>query len=76
MSKVVAVRYGEFGISHVKLNSGEVMTVEQAISAAKQGAIDNVLVGATAGDENKETLRSWPDTSREQRTNLADMPRF
>lgn len=73
MSRIIAVRKDEGGrIIGVKLDNGQVMSIDRAIQLAKDGAIEGVNVSTSR--EGKEYLRSNPDGTA--RNNLDNLPTF
>ena len=71
---IVAVRYGSNGISHVQLNDGQVLTVEEAFPLVEQKIIAGVHTGGSRGANPHKTLVSNPDG--DSTNNLSNLPRF
>lgn len=72
MSKIVATRQSTSGeIMEVKLDDGTVMSRDQAVVAAEQGQIENVI---TAYRDGTSYLRSVPDS--DPSNNLSNLPSF
>jgi len=71
---IVAVNKHHGNIQQVKFDTGEVVTVEQAIQMAEQDLINNVNTGGTRGDHPHKTLRSNPDG--DPNNNLDNLPTF
>lgn len=72
--RIVGVHKLHGNIQQVKLNTGEVIDVEQAIQMAEQNLIGGVNTGATRGDHPHKTLRSNPDG--DPNNNLDNLPEF
>lgn len=73
MNKIIQVRKNTNGnITNVKLDNGSEVSIEQAISMAKQNQIENIIVGKTKN--GSETLRSQGNNTKED--NLSNLPIF
>lgn len=71
---IVAVRYDGSGISAVQLNTGDIISAEQAVQLTEQGMIAGVHTGGTRGSSPHKTLVSNPDG--DTTNNLSNLPRF
>ena len=69
---IVAVHKLHGNIQQVKFNTGEIVSIEDAIKMAEQGLINNVNTGETRN--HKKTLRSNPDGDTSN--NLDNLPTF
>ncbi|KXG74414.1 DUF3892 domain-containing protein [Thermotalea metallivorans] len=71
--KIVAVRkFHDGSVQSIKLDDGNVLTIERAIDAAKAGLIDNVRV--EINDAGREYLQ--PTSSAGRYKYLEDFPTF
>ena len=59
-------------ITHVKMDSGKAVSIEQAIRMAKENQVENVIVGKAR--DGSETLRSRGNDTEED--NLSNLPLF
>lgn len=71
--RITNVRRNSSGIiTDVKMNTGTEMSINEAISLAKDGEIESVIVGKTR--HGSETLRSSPNNTPDD--NLDNLPTF
>lgn len=74
-NSVVAVRRDDSGnISELKLSSGNVVQINEAINMAKNGDLPGYNVGRTRGDNPHDILRGNADG--DSSNNLDNLPTF
>jgi len=74
-NKVVAVKKNDDGdISELKLDSGKVITIEEAIQMAKNDELPGYNVGRTRGENAHDVLRG--DADGDPSNNLDNLPTF
>lgn len=68
------IHYGNWGISEVKLSTGDIVPIETAIALAENHMLNGYTTGATF--KKGRTLRSLPDQSNSHVSRLHDLPVF
>ena len=68
------VHYGDWGISEVKLSTGDVVTIETAIALAENHMLNGYTTGATF--KGGKVLRSMPTQADSTISRVHDLPTF
>lgn len=68
------IHYGNWGISEVKLSTGDIVPIETAIALAENHMLNGYTTGATF--KGGKTLRSLPDQSNNHISRIHDLKQF
>lgn len=68
------IHYGDWGISDVKLSTGDIVPIETAIALAENHMLSGYTTGATF--KGGRTLRSLPDQSNSHVLRIHDLKQF
>ena len=71
---IEAIHYGTFGISEVKLTTGDIVPIETAIALAENKMLKGYSTGKTT--RGGRTLRSLPDPKNKDVKGLHQLPKF